>query len=619
MAYVFNFNTNNLTGKEEEPGVVQKSQLLPQSGGVSVKTSTPTVKASTPTQQTASGGIANVAPAPAAAHNDAIPRSINSIGDTITKNQADLQHRSNDFLNQTRAANDYGVTTGDLNMVAKGDQAAQSKIGGILSQKTSRPVGQFDAAYKAPEGLDNLSTQAGLANVARAGQNSEFTPGEAAFDAGQISRDPAFQKAYKELRGRDADLRQVSQKTQDETQKAAQGIADEELANTQKNIRDWLQKEMGNMTSDNALEADQANGALNGLDLNAIAQQQVGGAVPGAIDAAMAKLGGRSSKQVQDAAKSLTEGQLGDYVNRHKDYTAQDFVSKDEANAYNAMLNTLGQGGDSWSAAGDLGPQYTFNNDRFSSDLYGNALNARMGLDETNSAEIQKLLGNVQGFVDEGNKGLQSQISGYGDTLGNIAQGYLGEHGDLSSYYDPSMINDYTQANPLTYNPYTVDNYMPEAEAGALNSLSTDLGLPANYQRGQRALGDSGPEDLINDDRFKDWLGSQLGGKKSAADSAAAAKAQSDADAEKQRQEAADAEHAASHPWLPVTDNYEKATQQAGDQWWNAWGQALPDPVYKPIKQASDDYVGYAKDKVLDPFNSAVDRTSSSLAKRFGW
>lgn len=533
MAYVFNFNSNNLAGKEdEEPGVVQKSQLLPQSGGVSVKTSQPAVKAATPAQQTASATPSMGMPQAQAGHNDAVPRSINTIGNNLTKTSQDMQTKANSFLDSTRKSNDYGVTTSDLNMVAKGDPTASTKISGILSKKVPSSVGQFDVGYKPPEGLDNLGTEAGLAHVAHAGQNSEFTPGEAAFDAGQISRDPAFQKAYKELRGREKDLRQTSQKTQDETQKAAQGIADAELANTQKNIRDWLKNEMGNMTAGNDLEADQANAGLNNLDLNKIAAGMAPEQIQAVKDAAIAKLGPRGSKQVDDAIAGITSGNMGDYISRHGDYKRSDFINNDEASAYNAMLNMLGEGGDSWSAAGDLGPQYTFQGDKFGNDVYGNALNARMGLDTTNEAERQKLLGNVQGFVDEGNRGLQNQVSGYRDTLGGIAQGYLGEHGDLSSFYDPNMIDQYMGNNPLSYDPYTVENYMPEAEAGALNDLSKDLGLPANYQRGQRALGDGGPEDIINDDRFKEWLGSQLNPKKASRDAEEAAKAKQAADAQ---------------------------------------------------------------------------------------
>lgn len=523
MAYVYNFTTNNLTGQDEQkPQEVKRTSLISQGGGVGMQTpSAPKVVGNT---AVGAGGMGVQTPnvmqntSANAAGKTQMPRSIGEINQSITDANSKLQEKANSFLEQTKANQNYGVQQSDISLVGKQDPTASSKVSSVLAMKAPKEVGTFEAGYTPTSGIDNLENEAGLAMLARRGQNQEFTGGEAAFDARAIAKDPAFKKALNELKGREEDLKQVSQKTQEETQKKAQEIADAELKTTQDNIREWLRGAMGDMTAVNQGEADAANQALKNLNLADIGKQEAGNTIGSLKDAVLAKIGARGTSQVDQAANDILGGDLSSYVTRRGDYGANDFITSDEARQYNALLNMLGEGGQSWMSSADLGPQYTFNKDQLNNDLYSRAAQARLLADDAAIAEREGLFKTIDERAASGNAALQGQKDNYQKTLEDIAKGYLGQHSDLSSFYDPSMVSQYMGENPLMYNQLDRDSVMSQAEADSLNRIATDLGNPNTYQAGQRGTN----EDIINDDRFMEWLGNQLNPRKAQADAAAA-------------------------------------------------------------------------------------------------
>lgn len=495
--------------------------------------------ANAPTVQSSGGGAQASSKTAQAAYNankgkTQTPDTFKNLQTQIGTAQSGLEKQAQDYAAAQAASHNYAVDQGTAQKAIEDTNAtdARGQLGALLGRGTADQVDEFD-----PTGVkvntDLLNTNAGIKELVGQGRRPTYNTGMAAFDAMLLQQDPAFQAQVAQTKAQNAALQKNVASTVDNSEKAALDAANQNLATSQSDIKNYLLGYQGNITAEEQAAAAAANAALPGQIAAAKAQAQADleaqqrKRAQTALDATFGT--GRASSQL--ANQAIDPSQYIDFLQGY-DPTGSQFVNQTQAERFNRIQSLLGNGGATQVAAGDLPSLYTTRGDELYNQLVGGATQARQTqdlasnkamadlqaqADKTAAADNARRLGLTQSYGNDvtslANQLLQQSVKG---DVGLQGSGLVG--GIPKSLQDSlnASLQQYLKSNPASgYNTLSnpqltgAETYTKD-QANQLNALARDLGMPEIYQAGQYSKG--GAQSLINQKQIQDLVNNAVGG-----------------------------------------------------------------------------------------------------------
>lgn len=557
MAYAFNAiddlvngqqqNQNNIFAPGQDPATQnQVAQTNPDvktstegeigGGGSGVSSSSGSASQSSQSTQQGTGTDTSQVQANKAAFKANVgkteqPKVFQDIGGQLAANQKQLQDEANSYTTTQKAKQNYAVGNDDLEKAIGGDQDKWSSVRGLMNQTTINPVDEFKPSDIDVKDANNLNTNAGLKSLISRGQDPNFTSGMAAFDLASLRKTPGFTNQVAGLQGQSTALqKQLSDLTTSEP-KDIQDYGTQQLAAAQAAARGYLGNQSDLMDQQNAKEAQAANAHLQ--ELKKSGDPALSKAF---LDSLTQDVKGRVAQLDPQAADLVDAGSIDPlkYQQVHGDYTANDFISPDEAKRFNSIMGLLGSGR-AYTASGALGDDVTYDRDAASNALMASTLKARDTQKTQAQSDIDKLLAQAQAQADADDarraglnvdttarslaaKALQGDdAKDINDMLG--ASNSLTGVGQLPQGFDPTKYYTPDKSDLGAQDVLTKD------QADQLNKYAKLLGSQTVYKAGANTTPSSGT--LDKNRMFQDlraMLSAQAAQKQLAAAQAAAAK-----------------------------------------------------------------------------------------------
>lgn len=413
------------------------------------------------------------------------PAALTGIGNQLTARAQGLQDEANSYVTAQKANQSYAMQAPDYEKAIAGDKDKFAGITNLLTRQNINSVDEFKPTNVTVKDSDLLSTDAGLRNLIQRGQKPTYTAGQAQFDLGALKRTPSFQENVRALQTSQADLQKQAADYQAAKQKEVEDYGTQALQAAQTGARDYLGRQSAAIDAANEAEAAAKNKIL--------AQYRTGGApdsaaaIAAAKDAVLKRLqqtDPRSTRFVKDAVTDPAA-----YASVHGDYGRDDFVSPEEAQRFNSIMQLLGQG-DVRSASSALGPDYSYDQDAIQNKLLDQTSKLRSSADTADTAELKKIIAAAQLRADQDDarrkidpaKVIASEAAKARAGIGNAFLPYF--QGDES--FDASPYFTQNAADLGASDVYS------QKEADRLNWLAQDLGRNDHYQAGTKQLGQAG-------------------------------------------------------------------------------------------------------------------------------
>jgi hypothetical protein len=493
------------------------------------------------------------------------PAAIQGIRGQVKAGQEGLQQAADEYTKAYKTEYNRALDKSELDKALQGGGEATKKVSSDLAKTSAGPVKGFEGAsdYGVSD-VKYLQNDAGLKHLASRGQDPRYSSGMAAFDVMLMNKDKNFQNLVNQVRGEASALEQTIQETPDTLREAAQTYADTSLSDWQKGARDYIGAAKADTMAENVRDAEQYITNVAANNLLPEAQKQAEAERQAMENEIVARFGERGLKQFRDTYGSTN---FGDYI-RAADTSGIDYRSmldEDEATLLNQAAYLLGEGGQAYGAAGDLGPDFEFDADRLWADIMGGTGAARRKADEAGETRMDEILGAAQTRADEEDAAIAGMAGeGYSQILDEAVRGFAGdiplinepdwrgmddpemidmsrltpgtdeyfqaqEHNRMVAdfvpeerperrdrtgetwldYYDPSMLEGFTggslaESNPALASQDLVDlDMLTQEEADELNAIAADIGVRGGYQAGGGGLA---KENLVNEDALRRYL-----------------------------------------------------------------------------------------------------------------
>ena len=449
-------------------------------------------------------------------------RGLSRIGGKIQQSQAALQRQADEYTKGYKeAGKGYQLTKPTLEKAVGGERDAYGAVTGLLGRQAADDRPEFEVAPELYEtGVERLGSRAGLQELAAEGQGPRYTRGMSAFDAMLMQRDPEFQKRVQGLQAQQRDLETELGGAEEKYETAAEEYGAQALTDAQEQAREYLRGSEAGLRAENIAEAQAYKKSLEDLDRDKI----IADAYAQAQAAAGGTLGqiysGRdfetSLAPYLEQAGAVPQGRFDpvslEYVYDEPipgvtfdpgDYSYRDFLDAQEADRFNRIMGLLGEGGEAYTAAGALGPQYTVDEQGLTADILERAAGLRQEADVAGQARTKEILAGASERAQAENLRQQQLLEGYDPALAAQAEAYLEERPEMRPYYSKDVLAGFGRPE---FTERTGRDVMTAEEAEELNRIAADLGLEQQYAAGAGI----GPDRLFEEQDFQDYLAKQL-------------------------------------------------------------------------------------------------------------
>lgn len=346
----------NITGSQDAINRGDSSSPGATQGGGGGRVASPTTNPQMPpatdqsrytgTQRAITAGKQN-ATVPNAALGD-IENNINNTKNTVT-NQA------TDYLNSANSLNNNTVSTADVLSGINGNDQNWSRVLGLLS---SSAVPQGDSNYRANIDtnilgkIPSLDTAEGVQQLLGRQVGSNYSPGEAQFDAANLQHNKGYQQAINNLGQQQNALQAYANQTEADTAKTAAATRATQLKDAQTAVRDTLTSQRGSLSAQAQAQADAAELQRKTDSENQdFVDRTAGAAATSARDAFLAK-------GANPNVPGINENYPGTYLNfSTAPYAANQFYSPDQLGQFNKISSALGL---DQAVAGQKPDEYSF-------------------------------------------------------------------------------------------------------------------------------------------------------------------------------------------------------------------------------------------------------------------
>ena len=409
------------------------------------------------------------------------PSAIQGVEGQLAANEKKLQDEANAYTTKQEANQQYAVGNDVMdNAVNKGNvDPAWSTVSGLIRRPTINTFDDFVAPDVNVADVGLFKTNAGLKNLVSRGQDPNYSGGMAAFDVRSLQGTPGFQDTVHGILARsdvllkDADSRGEILKT---------GVAEygqKNLAEAQAAAKAYLGDRSTGLMSANEAEAKAYNDMLAGMDFSGAARDAKAKALVSAR-ANMTQMNPYAFNFFNPDAVNESE-----YLRKGANLGASDFVSNDEANQYNNILQLLGNGGQSWSqslAHPDAANNYTVDNSGLQKALSDNAL---LGFGQYRD----KTIGEMQAIKDAAGRTADAEDARYLSVVNSqttpwrMAQAQAAAK-EAGLAFDSSM--DLSPYAGSTASPMDLgwSNVLSQTDADKLNQLNATIGGNEMYNAG---------------------------------------------------------------------------------------------------------------------------------------
>lgn len=499
MAYAYNAIDDLIQGN-------QKQDIFAQQGGQQSQNGMPQnqdqVKTSTE-GEVHSGGQASTSPVaqqqsaspPAGDPNTAAraaykanegktgqPAAIGNVQSQLQANSQRLQDEANKYVSSQEQNQHYGVDRGSLDKAITGDQEASGRVHSLFNAAAPTPAEEFKPTDVNVSDVNKLNTSAGLQDLVARGQGPQYTQGMGAFDVRALRSSPNFQNLMNMIQSQQTGLQKQATDLGAQKKQEVEEHGQNALTQAQKDAQTYLGSQSDAISKANAEEARVANQKLEALRNKGdpVAEKH-------ALEQAKAQVL-KNLQQSDPRTAAILNGVSVDprqFGKAAQNYSANDFVSSDEAQRFNNIMGLLGNGGQSLNASNPVGPSYSLDQTGLQNALTTAAQQKRNTLDTGFRSREQVILDAAQARADAADKaraGLNLQ-----SISNEQAQAALrGLSPDLQKYYQSGLVdpNQYISRPDVDLSAKDVLN---QDEVKKLNDLNKALGMQGSYGVGQYA------------------------------------------------------------------------------------------------------------------------------------
>lgn len=482
-----------------DPGQQQPQQGAPQQG--QVKTSTEgsvagsTTGSSTPAVQDAPAQQPSaILGAQKAAYEAAKPPqargAVGKVSSQIQQQHVAQEQKADSIIAAGRAAQTYDVDDATIQKAIGFDSSASQRVKDVLGRKTVNQLGEFTLPTLDVPDVQKLQSEEGIKEVLRRGKGPRYSSGMADFDYSALKKDPQFFRGIQDVTNYYGRLKEDETALPDRLRSEVEKYGSERLAYNQKNIKDLLGKKVSEIEKGNISEADQAKKQLDYLrrEGDPDAARKAIAAATKNIEASYANQP-RYSRIIKQAGVNPAG-----YMNIAETATPDQFVSQEEAQQFNHLMELLGEG--RTMAASQPFTPYSIDQAGLEEGLRKDVETKRGVEDVKAKKQIDEILKKSQntadyndvyrrdtpalfftpetlrGQVDEIGKGLEPAYAKYYDA--DVAKGFSDR--DLYNFLDPDKRD------------LNAEDVLSQTDSDLLNSLSGDLGLDKRYSVGSQNL-----------------------------------------------------------------------------------------------------------------------------------
>lgn len=420
------------------------------------------------------------------------------IGQKLATNEKALQDEADSYVKTETGKQNYDVATSDIDKAASGDTGLQSKVGGLVAQKTINPIAKFESKTSPyVSDIDKFKSEPGLTGYFRSQYGPSYSRGAAQFDIGRLQSDPEFFSGLRGLEGKQQDLVKKQEGFFDpeaglEKQVSTTGNA--RLEASKKAAADYLAKIRGDLEGTNAGELKAYQDELQKLRDDA-------GYRASKVSAGMADPGIQTgiSQAVaanQELGKYLSPEAIAAFGLNPADYaklasgdvTADNFYDAGEANRFNAINAMLGVGGAGKVAGAAPGELASFDKDRYLQDVIGRGSAANETANAAARARIKEIMDNAAARRAQGME--RAGAVNYDDIKNRSREALVGKYSregrDLAGLQGVD-INKYFQG--VSREGLTDQDFIDASQANDLNAAYAELMDPRKVAAGRFAEG----------------------------------------------------------------------------------------------------------------------------------